>query len=110
LNTSGRRAASGKNGEKKMSTPLDAKWKNAPAVSPVKFYSELDTARWEKRKVEVFQNGHMGYASTSGSSNDGTRLAIGALPRMSEIARQIESEARSVSADGFESIWKLAAT
>lgn len=93
-----------------MTTYLYAKWKNAPADSPVEFYSELDAANWEKRKVEVFPDGHMGYASSASSSNDGTRLAIVALPPISEIARQIEFEAKSISADEFEAVWKRATT
>lgn len=93
-----------------MTTYLYAKWKSAPADSPVEFYSELDAARWEKRKVEVFPDGHMGYASSSSSSNDGTRLAIVALPPLSDIARQIEFEAREISAEEFESVWLRATT
>lgn len=91
-----------------MTTYLYAKWKNAPADSPVEFYSELDAQRWETRKVEVFPDGHMGFASSAGSSNDGTRLAIVALPPVAEIARQIEFEARLISAEEFETVWKRA--
>jgi hypothetical protein len=36
-----------------MTTYLYAKWKSAPADSPVEFYSELDATRWETPKVEV---------------------------------------------------------
>ena len=93
-----------------MTTYMYAKWKNAPADSPVEFYSELDAARWELRKVEVFPDGHMGFASVAKSSNDGTRLAIVALPPIDEIARQIEFEAKPISAEEFESIWKRATT
>lgn len=93
-----------------MTTYFYAKWKNAPADSPVEFYSELDAARWETRKVEVFPDGRMGYASSAGSSNSGTRLAIVALPPISEIARQIEFESRAIAAEEFESIWKRATT
>lgn len=91
-----------------MTTYLYAKWKNAPADSPVEFYSELDDARWEKRKVEVFPDGYLGYASSASSSNDGTRLAIVALPPLQEIARQIEFDARAISAEEFEAVWKRA--
>jgi hypothetical protein len=44
------------------------------------------------------------------SSNDGTRLAIVALPPLSEISRQIEFEAKSISAEEFEAVWKRATT
>lgn len=91
-----------------MTTYLYAKWKNAPADSPVEFYSELDDARWEKRKVEVFPDGHIGYASASKSLNDGTRLSIVALPPLHEITRQIEFDAKVISADEFEAAWQRA--
>jgi hypothetical protein len=93
-----------------MTSYMYAKWKNAPADSPVEFYSELDAARWEQRKVEVFADGHMGYASAAKSSNDGTRLAIVALPPLDEISRQIEFDAKPISSDEFEAIWKRATT
>jgi hypothetical protein len=93
-----------------MTTYLYAKWKSAPADSPVEFYSELDDARWEKRKVEVFPDGHMGYASAARSSNDGTRLAIVALPSLDEISRQIEFDAKLISAEDFEAVWMRATT
>ena len=93
-----------------MTTYLYAKWKSAPADSPVEFYSELDPQRWEVRKVEVFPDGRMGYASSAASSNDGTRLAIVALPPIDEIARQIEFDARPISAEAFEAVWKRATT
>lgn len=91
-----------------MPTYLYAKWKTAPADSPVEFYSELDDARWEKRKVEVFPDGHIGYASAAKSSNDGTRLSIVALPPLNEITRQIEFDAKMVSAEEFEAAWRKA--
>ena len=91
-----------------MTTYLYAKWKTAPADSPAEFYSELDPARWETRKVEVFPDGRMGYASAARSSNNGTRLSIIPLPPIEEIARQIEFDVRQASADEFEAAWKRA--
>jgi len=91
-----------------MTTFLYAKWKNAPADSPVEFFSELDDARWERRKVEVFADGHMGYASAAKSSSDGTRLSIVPLPPLNEITRQIEFDAKMISSDEFEAAWRRA--
>jgi hypothetical protein len=87
---------------------LYAKWKSAPAGSPVEFYSELDENRWETRKVEVFPDGWMGFASALETSNHLTRLASIALPSPQEINRQVEFEARVISADEFEAVWQRA--
>ena len=53
--------------------------------SPViESYHELDDARWEFRKVEIFRSGNVGYADTSTSK--GTQLSITRIPPRSEIA------------------------
>ena len=40
-----------------MNSYLYGKWRNPPGDGPVEFYSELDPARWELRKVEVLEIG-----------------------------------------------------
>lgn len=93
-----------------MNSYLYAKWKNAPHGSPTEFYSELDHARWELRKVEVFADGRTGYASVSQSSNEDTRLAIVALPPLDAINQQVEFEAKLISPEDFEAAWRRATT
>ena len=93
-----------------MSTYLHAKWKNAPPDSPVEFFSELDNARWETRKVEVFPGQRLGHASTAKPQNGSTRLSIIPLPPLREIAAQIEFEVEEISAEQFETVWKRAAS
>jgi len=90
-----------------MSTYLYSKWKNGPLDSPVEFYSELDPARWETRKVEIFRDGRLGYASSTQSKFD-TRLGIIPVPSLEEIASQIEFEVRPSEAGEFEAVWKRA--
>lgn len=50
----------------------------------------------------------MGHALATRSSNDGTRLAIVALPPLDKIARQIEFDAKPISAEEFDAVWKRA--
>lgn len=90
-----------------MRTYLYARWLNNPADSPAEFYSELDSNRWETRKVEVFRDGRMGYA-TAGKSTRDTNLAIVQIPSLEEINKQSEFEARAITADEFEAAWKRA--
>jgi hypothetical protein len=90
-----------------MSTYIHSRWKNGPADSPSEFYSELDPARWETRKVEVFSDGRLGYASSARSAH-GTRLGIVPVPPLDEIASQQEFETMFIQSAEFEAIWKRA--
>ncbi len=87
-----------------MSTYIYSKWKNSPAGSPVEFYSELDPNRYETRKIEVFANGSLGFAS-SVKATDGTRLGITPVPHISEIRSQPEFDIKEISKKDFEVKW-----
>lgn len=80
-------------------------WKSAPADSPVELFSELDPARFETRKIEIFRDGRVGFASAATATLD-TRLAIEPLPTVAEIQSEGEFEAKSISKDEFEAKWK----
>lgn len=90
-----------------MNTYIYSKWKNSPTGSPVEFYSELDSARYEIRKVEVFQGGKMSYASKAKSTGD-TRLGIAPVPPVAEIMSQPEFEFKAITKQDFEDAWKKA--
>jgi hypothetical protein len=87
-----------------MSAYIYSKWKNSPAGSPVEFYSELDPNRYETRKVEVFANGQLGFASGTATTK-GTRLGITPVPHISEILSQHEFEIKEISKKEFEVKW-----
>lgn len=90
-----------------MSTYIYSKWKNSPVGSPVEFYSELDPSRYETRKIEIFANGKLGFAS-SGNATEGTRLGITPVPPISEIRSQPEFEIKEISKIDFEKKWQEA--
>lgn len=90
-----------------MSSYIYSKWKNAPVDSPVEFYSELDASRHETRKIEIFPNGKLGYASTTKSTLE-TRLGVTPVPSILEIRSQPEFEVKEISSQEFESKWKEA--
>lgn len=90
-----------------MSTYIFSKWKNPPKGSPVEFYSELDGMRYEVRKVEVYENGELGYASKMHSSAN-TSLGTIPVPSVGEILSQAEFEIKDISKQEFEEIWKKA--
>ncbi|GAA6167315.1 DUF6881 domain-containing protein [Sessilibacter corallicola] len=90
-----------------MSTYIYSKWKNSPAGSPVEFYSELDSARYETRKVEIFQNGKICYASKAKSTGE-TRLGITPVPPIAEIMSQPEFDIKTITKQEFENMWQQA--
>ena len=48
-------------------------WKHELADEPVLLYSELDDDHWETRKVEVFRDGQLGYASADSETGSTDR-------------------------------------
>ncbi len=83
---------------------IQVKWKHVFPAEPVLMYSELDENRWEVRKVEVFPDGHRGYASTAGSFG-GTRLGKEPIPPLAEIAADSQFEPAEISREEFERVW-----
>ena len=82
-------------------------WKHAHPNEPVTLYSELDDARRETRKVEVFRDGQLGYAGVS-TSKGSTALGIVPIPPISQIALDPEFEPSKITRDEFEQIWRRA--
>lgn len=68
-------------------------------------YSELDDNRFEVRKVEVFRDGHLGYADAERSSG-GTGLGLVATPSLEEIAQDPQFEPVEIEQAEFEAVWE----
>ena len=79
-------------------------WRHQHAEQPIILYHELNAQRWETRKIEVFRNGHIGYASAE-SESGGTGLSTEPLPELSEIAKDSQFEPAEITPEEFESIW-----
>lgn len=90
-----------------MSSYIYSKWHNSPEDSPVEFYSELNGERFETRKVEIFKDGSLGFASKKATSKT-TKLGIAPVPPLAEIAEQPEFDIRTISPQQFEAKWKEA--
>jgi hypothetical protein len=80
-------------------------WKHDHPDYPTILYSELDEARWEVRKVDVFRNGS---PDRSVSHEDGTFLGLEPTPSLAEIASDPEFEPAEITAGEFEEIWRKA--
>lgn len=88
-----------------MKTYIYSKWHNSPAGCPSEFYSELDSRRFETRKIELFSDGRKGF-SDGQRSTEGTRLGIEPVPPVDEIRSQPEFSINVISAKDFEQKWK----
>jgi hypothetical protein len=82
-------------------------WRHTHPDEPTLLYSELDDARWETRKVEIFRQGKMGYASRIAAGGL-TRLAIEPLAPIPIIASNPEFEPTEITKEEFEEVWHRA--
>ena len=83
---------------------IQIKWTHSISTEPLLMYSELDKDRWEVRKVEVFRDGHRGFASPV-ESFGGTRLGKEPIPPLTEIAADSQFEPIEISREEFERLW-----
>jgi hypothetical protein len=79
-------------------------WNHPPSTEPVEILSEYDESGWEKRKVERFLDGSIGYASTSESAG-GTRLSLIQRPSDDEVVAEPEFSVFELSKEEFERVW-----
>jgi hypothetical protein len=87
-----------------MTTHLKVKWIHSFTDEPLLLYSELDSERWELRKVEVFPDGRMGFAGP-GVEVGGTRLGEVPFPSSAQIATDPQFEPVAISRAEFDVIW-----
>lgn len=86
---------------------IRVKWLHANAAYPIWLYSELDSERRETRKVEIWADGRVGYASSAdgGIETVDTRLGELPVPLLEEIAKDPEFEPLEISRQEFEQVW-----
>ncbi len=58
----------------------------------------------ETRKIEVFVDGRMDWASAEGASSS-TMLAEGLMPSMSDLQSDPQFEPEEIAADQFDLVW-----
>src|SRR5262249_38559600 len=76
-------------------------WLHTSSADPVEIYSELDDDGWEKRKIEIFRDGALGYASAA-EATDSTSLGEAPVPSLEEIAAEPQFQPIEISKDEFE--------
>ena len=83
---------------------IRVRWLHSSPDDPVELWSELNRNREEIRKVEIWEDGRVGFADEHREAG-GTRLGEGAIPTLQEIAADPEFEADEVSSLEFENCW-----
>ncbi len=85
---------------------IKVKWIHSHADEPVLLYSELDKDKWERRKIEVFADGRIGFASaTEATPSTKTKLSIEPLPTLDEIASDPQFQPVEITKNEFEEVW-----
>lgn len=86
---------------------IRVRWRHNNSNEPELLYSELGADRCEVRKVEVWADGRRGLADQTTELGE-TRLGVGPLPPLEEIAADPEFELEVIEAREFESEWAKA--
>lgn len=79
-------------------------WSSGSKENPIRMVSELDADRFERRKLEFFEDGSVDAAS---DSQETPRTALGtmAVPTVEEINIDRQFTAQSITAADFEALW-----
>ncbi|MBB3804653.1 hypothetical protein FHT03_000345 [Xanthomonas arboricola] len=84
---------------------LKVKWTHSLSSEPVLIYSELDENSLEMRKVEIYLDGRIGYASKCEVSG-GSNLSIEPIPSVKQISNDPQFEPIEINGEEFEGIWR----
>ncbi|MFE0756816.1 DUF6881 domain-containing protein [Inquilinus sp. NPDC058860] len=85
---------------------IQVRWLHSFPNEPVLLISELDEARRETRKIEIFPDGSIGYADNR-VEHGGTRLGLVPVPSIAKIAADPEFVPEEVTREEFEEVWSL---
>ncbi|MGF6228794.1 hypothetical protein QFZ27_002749 [Inquilinus ginsengisoli] len=85
---------------------IRVRWLHSRRDDPVLLISELDAARWETRKIEIFPDGSIGYADSQ-VEHGGTRLGLVPVPSIADIAADPEFIPEEITREEFEEAWSL---
>ena len=82
-------------------------WNHPFPDEPTEIYSEHDEAGWERRKVELFRDGGIGFAGAT-EGTEGTKLSLIQCPPDDEVNSEPEFKVVTITRDEFEQLWRKA--
>ena len=83
---------------------IRVEWHHESRDDPSILLSEIDSARWEIRKVEIWRDGRIGFADKETASAN-TRLGVGSLPSNDEIDSGPQFSLTEITQSEFEDQW-----
>ncbi len=83
---------------------IKVKWIHDFPDEPAWIYCELNDDSWETRKIEVFPDGTVGFASQAESAGT-TRLSFEPSTPLEEIASDLQFEPAEIEPQEFEGVW-----
>lgn len=86
-------------------TYIDVHWIHIDHNYPVRLMSELDDKRHETRKIELYEDGRIGYALSEKNAED-CGLSEEPIPSLDQINSQPEFNGIEIDSATFESLWK----
>ncbi|MGH1508310.1 DUF6881 domain-containing protein [Ralstonia solanacearum] len=86
---------------------LLVEWIHEFPLEPVCIYSEMNSDRWETRKVEIYVDRWMGFSDGTNSVG-GSMLSTEPLPSLQVIATDPQFIPVEISQEEFEKIWAAA--
>lgn len=86
---------------------IKVRWEHNFSDEPVTIYSELDDYRNEIRKVEIYRDGRVGYASI-GFEHGGSALSKEPLPPFEEINEDAQFNLEEIGQEEFDVVWERA--
>jgi hypothetical protein len=90
-------------------TPMNylfVKVNNEEDSIPVEMYHELDDLRFEKRRVEIFRDGSVGWADEN-TNNGKTLLTWESVGSLEEIGINENFLPEVISSEKFDQIWNM---
>ena len=84
---------------------IDVEWIHDSEDEPFRLVSEIGDDHFETRKIELFRNGKLGFASEE-SQSENTMLGIVEVPSLEEINSDKEFQGKNISKQEFELLWQ----
>src|SRR4051812_24076484 len=85
-------------------TYIDVIWHTHNPTDPIRLVSELDERGFERRKLEFFRDGTVGYADGTTSAN-GCALGETEVPSLATINEDSQFAGVAITAAVFEELW-----
>ena len=86
-------------------TYIRVRWLHSSPDDPIELWRELDADRDEVRKIEMWRDGRVGYASLHVEAG-GTRLGKVPVPPLAVINLDPEFQPEAISMADFEDCWE----